>query len=246
MDPFSESFGFGEYKSQAIDLLKTTIEILNEFEIPNMLISGTLLGYIRHNDFIPWDDDIDLLVDSSILKKLGKIAEKYDNINIFYKNKYDAIKFCFDFGKPISDKSWEMSIIDGEIQRNSKLNFPFVDLFIYESGYGTHICGREQPIEINGEIKRMFMPFSGPCDRCFRFIKSDEMVFFHNDWKKKYFFPLKEVNFLGIKCNIPNNPHHFLKNNYNGDYMKVIESRNYDHKNNSKVENITKRPYVRN
>ena len=95
MDHFSESYGFGEYKSQAIKLLKTTLEILDEFDIKHMLISGTLLGYVRHNDFIPWDDDIDILVDESILTKKEAIAKKYGNINLFYTIKYDSIKICF-------------------------------------------------------------------------------------------------------------------------------------------------------
>lgn len=92
MDHFSESYGFGEYKSQAIKLLKTTIDILNEFEINHFLISGTLLGYVRHNDFIPWDDDIDILVDESIIKKKEIIAQKYGNINLFFANKFDSVK----------------------------------------------------------------------------------------------------------------------------------------------------------
>jgi hypothetical protein len=32
MDYFSESYGFGEYKTKAIQLLKTTLKILDEFE----------------------------------------------------------------------------------------------------------------------------------------------------------------------------------------------------------------------
>ena len=50
--------GFGQYKNVAIDLLKKTIDILNEFDINHLLISGTLLGYVRHNDFIPWDEKL--------------------------------------------------------------------------------------------------------------------------------------------------------------------------------------------
>ena len=52
---FSEKLGLHEHKPTAISLLKKTIDILNEFNIDYFLISGTLLGYVRHNGFIPWD-----------------------------------------------------------------------------------------------------------------------------------------------------------------------------------------------
>ena len=245
MDHFSESYGFGEYKSQAIKLLKTTIDILNEFDINHFLISGTLLGYVRHNDFIPWDDDIDILVDESILTKKELIVQKYGNINIFFRTKFDSVKICFSNGLEIPDGNWKDKAVQGLFPMEKKYCFPFVDMFIYESGRGTHICGDDDYISIDGEMKKVFLPFSGACNRCFRFILENQIVFFHNDWYKKDFFPPKQVDFLGIKCNIPNNPHKFLSENYGKDYMKVIESPTRIHKTNQEFKDIIKTDYVR-
>ena len=49
---FNKSLGFDEHKETAVDLLKIATSILDEFEIDYFLISGTLLGYVRHNDFM--------------------------------------------------------------------------------------------------------------------------------------------------------------------------------------------------
>ena len=76
-------------------LLEKTLIFLNEFNIDNCLISGTLLGYIRHNDIIPWDDDIDLLADSKILEILPQIIEKYNNELTFILCDNWMIKVCF-------------------------------------------------------------------------------------------------------------------------------------------------------
>jgi phosphorylcholine metabolism protein LicD len=73
---FSTERGFGKHRDTAIKLLNQTIYILNKYNIDYFLISGTLLGCMRHNDFIPWDDDIDLLIDSTFREKFHEIYEK--------------------------------------------------------------------------------------------------------------------------------------------------------------------------
>ena len=218
------SQGFGSHKQEAINLLKRVISILDEYSITNFLISGTLLGYIRHKDFIPWDDDIDLLVDTSIYDNLDRILNSCNDINIFYKKgeKYDAIKFCFQSGHEIkteTSEEWKKF----SLRPDSKYTWPFVDLFVYETGPGIHNCATTTIEESGGYTFSIFNPFSGMCKEPFRFFTGEEISFFHNDWKKSEFFPPKRVEFLGINCSIPNNPDYFLKMNYDGNYITEIK-----------------------
>lgn len=43
-----------------LEILKDFIRVCNELKLTYFLDSGTLLGCIRHEGFIPWDDDIDV------------------------------------------------------------------------------------------------------------------------------------------------------------------------------------------
>lgn len=241
IDHFSENNGFGEHKKEAINLLHTTIDILEEFNINYFLISGTLLGYIRHNDFIPWDDDIDLIVDETILDKFEEILKKYNNINLFFKNKYDSVKICFSDGIEIPDNENVIQWKSGSIGGNKRYCWPFIDLFIYESGLGIHSCGDYEYFTLGERKESLLKPFKGQCNRCFRFIREDQIVFFHNDWNSKEFFPPQRVNFLGKEMNIPKNPQYFLNINYDGDYMTKIESTSRIHKTDTEVNNIITR-----
>jgi len=231
--------GFGINKPDAIKLLQTTIDILNEFQINHFLISGTLLGYVRHNDFIPWDDDIDLLVDETLLDKLNDIIEKYPNLNLFrkVKHKYDSIKICFSDGIEIPENINSIEWKNSFISKDNRYCWPFIDLFIYEMGPGLHNCSKEPQLEIIENISvKTFDPFSGQCLECFRLFSESEISFFHNDWRKDQFFPPKKVKLLGVECNIPNNPNYFLKFNYGPNYMTEIKLPDIIHRTEEKIK----------
>ena len=51
-----------EVKNIQIELLDEFVSVCNELGMYYTLGGGTLLGAIRHKGFIPWDDDIDVLM----------------------------------------------------------------------------------------------------------------------------------------------------------------------------------------
>ena len=49
-----------ETKQELLLMLKETIDFLDANDIRYSITSGTMLGAVRHQGFIPWDDDIDI------------------------------------------------------------------------------------------------------------------------------------------------------------------------------------------
>lgn len=57
-------------------ILKYFIGVCEENNLTYFLYAGSLLGAIRHEGFIPWDDDIDVIMFREDFEKLNKIFEK--------------------------------------------------------------------------------------------------------------------------------------------------------------------------
>lgn len=68
-----------ETQSQLLTMMKYIDEFCREHGIAYSLTGGSLLGAVRHDGFIPWDDDIDIMVSrenyQKILEHIDEFAE---------------------------------------------------------------------------------------------------------------------------------------------------------------------------
>lgn len=94
-------------KCAQLDMLKELDRVCNKSGIPYFLVGGSLIGAIRHNGFIPWDDDIDV----------GMLRNDYDNFKIACKK-----ELCSDF-----------SLYDWDIDKASSV--PFLKMKIKGTHY---------------------------------------------------------------------------------------------------------------
>ena len=66
-----------EYKDRLFDMLVKFDEFCNKYKLDYSLCGGTLLGAIRHKGFIPWDDDIDVVMPRPDYEKFKRLVKKY-------------------------------------------------------------------------------------------------------------------------------------------------------------------------
>lgn len=50
------------HQQALVVLLKEFDRVCRQLDIPYMLFAGTMLGAVRHQGFIPWDDDVDVIM----------------------------------------------------------------------------------------------------------------------------------------------------------------------------------------
>lgn len=75
------------------EMLKELDRVAKKHDIRYLLGQGTLLGAVKYKKFIPWDDDIDLLIPYKDLKKLLNVFEseadkKYKITNCFIEKHF--------------------------------------------------------------------------------------------------------------------------------------------------------------
>lgn len=65
-----------EIKKSIFEILSAFADYCDEHELRYYLCGGTLLGAVRHQDFIPWDDDIDILMPRPDYMRLQHLLEQ--------------------------------------------------------------------------------------------------------------------------------------------------------------------------
>lgn len=88
---------FEEIRHIQYEILKSTAAYCDSHNLRYILTGGTLLGAVRHQGFIPWDDDIDIAMPrpdyEKLIAKSGGHLDSYYDLNVFENNPYHARLF---------------------------------------------------------------------------------------------------------------------------------------------------------
>ena len=71
-----------------LDLLYEFQRVVDKHGIKYIANGGTMLGAVRHHGFIPWDDDVDLMMMREEYDKLCKVAEQEFHYPYFFQTEY--------------------------------------------------------------------------------------------------------------------------------------------------------------
>lgn len=76
-----------EHQQALLVLLREFDRICKKLDIPYMLFAGTLLGAVRHEGFIPWDDDLDVIMRRGDYERFLKEAPAFLDGEKFFLQK---------------------------------------------------------------------------------------------------------------------------------------------------------------
>ena len=109
-----------------LNILKHFIDVCEQNSIRYFLAYGSMLGAIRHNGFIPWDDDIDVMVLRDDVHKL---------ISFFNNGKYSIInsKINKKYFSPLLKAYDSSTLLIQDYGQNEGLNLGvYIDVFVLD------------------------------------------------------------------------------------------------------------------
>lgn len=225
-------------------LLKELAYVCEKNNFKYILDAGTLLGAIRHKGFIPWDDDIDILI----------FREDYEKIVSVFKNTTRNSDIYAEYHRDKDTNSQYFIKI-----KHKKCPFLGVDIFPLDS-YGKHLSLKEQLIATNKickilkHLKKEINPnisnketktiltktmkekiLLSSANENGDFVYGVDFAHKLKNWflDRDIVLPLRKIQFEDSKYTTVNKPKEFLKNIY-GDYMKYpkkMKILHYSYKN---------------
>lgn len=213
-------------------LLKELDYVCKQNGLKYWLDWGSLLGAVRHKGFIPWDDDIDVSMPREDYEKFVEIFNRDTrNKNLYAKlvrtetSDYRVIiKISHSQCKPLFVDVFPVDFYDVSLANNDKTN--------KTSEIRTFLDKAKKSFNNNLTAQELYEEFSKLRTEIIRNSNNSGIIygldFTHTpkNWIYDYdtIFPLKEIEFEGIKFSCINNPELYLKSLYKNylEYPKKI------------------------
>ena len=113
-------------KERELEILAEIDRVCNEHNINYSLGYGSLLGAIRHRGFIPWDDDVDIIMERNEYESFKKIANDQLKEGCYFVDAENSEYYGLTYGK---------IMLSGTVMKESSLKTSkapdgvFVDVF---------------------------------------------------------------------------------------------------------------------
>lgn len=82
-----------------LDLLNELLRVCKKYNIKPIVFGGTLLGAVRHQGFIPWDDDLDVALTREDFEKLCEIAPAEFAYPYFFQTAISDRRYFFAYAR---------------------------------------------------------------------------------------------------------------------------------------------------
>ena len=144
-----------------LDLLIEFDRVCQEMNLTYFLDSGTLLGAVRHNGFIPWDDDIDVIMFRSDYNRLLESGSSKFKYPYFLQSAYTDKNYFRAHAQLRNSET--TGILPKEAEKVSFNQGIFIDIFVFD-GLTSNIKKLYEQISEQNRIKKIYdlvwMPYS--------------------------------------------------------------------------------------
>lgn len=112
-------------QQELLNMLKWFDKFCRDNKLKYYSVGGTLLGAVRHNGFIPWDDDIDVAMPRPDYDRLAELmGNKTFDHYVLETQKSDRVDFCYPYYK-----LYDINTTLVEHYKNPLVRGIFLDIF---------------------------------------------------------------------------------------------------------------------
>lgn len=230
----------GNLRKRQIELVQLSAEFferISSLEIKPILYGGNLIGYVRHNGFIPWDDDIDF----ALIRTEYEELKNYCRLYLYEDKEFGEIEKCSNGKKNIikgmEDYYWVDFGHHFQVVKhfsggyNVGMDFFSLDYYAEEYPFDELMelaakvkercmiaVSREEIVEcMRDMVKENSQNVVKESDHIYFGIDNTEIMhtYHRGSWiPREVVFPLQRILYEGAYFWVPNDPEEFAKYEY--------------------------------